>query len=178
MSLGDALGLVGLAIALYQIWRTGRVVMATQRGVVWTEKQIATYSLLMIITELELIESKLDLAAVRNDKEALSSHLRDWQTKASETRGLLQHEGVTNEGLANLLQGSITSATRARTLMSTTTDFRQATQACRTKCQGVCLLAREIAASIRSRAPQPLTTTGVWQDFKELYVPKRFRRGN
>lgn len=176
MSLGDALSIAGLAVAIYQIFRTGRIVTATHRSVERTAQQLGVYTLLLLVPELSLIEHQLDAAAMQDNRDEVKRLLREWQTRASELRGLLRTEPVAAEDLASLVQDSIALATQAKVSVDRGLVLHTATQKVRAACESVCLQARSVAAEVRSRAPAQEPTQGVWEDLVSLYGFKTERK--
>ncbi|MDT7572579.1 MAG: hypothetical protein QOE05_2753 [Actinomycetota bacterium] len=169
MSLGDVLGLLGLAVAIYQLWRTGRLVTATKRSVDRTSRQLGIYTLLLLIPELALIELELERAAMAQNRQETGRLLREWQHRASELRGLLATEPVDDGGLGIRVQASLTLATQAKVALQKGRDPGTATARLRASVEAVCLEARTLGATIRAASPASDEEVTVWDDFLMLY---------
>jgi hypothetical protein len=162
MSLGDALSIIGLVIAIWQIHRTGKIAAATKKAVEEASQRISLYNILLVVPELSRIEHDLERAVQADDDEQVRRLLREWREVASDFRGLLAREGGSDNKLDGLVQLSLTQVVTAKSqivsgkgagMLSSTRRAREAIEA-------VCLEARLMAARIRSSA----TPLGVLHD--------------
>ncbi|MCC2318795.1 hypothetical protein [Cellulomonas chengniuliangii] len=176
MTLGDALGIAGLTLALYQIFRTGRLTLATHRAIERTSKQLGVYTLLVLVPELSLIEHQLEVATDANKRDDVRRLLREWKLKASELRGLLRTEPLDTQDLSKLLQESIVLATQAKTNVDKGKELAGATARVRDACEKVCLASRATAAEIRSSPPHDGEQSSAVDDFRALYGFRRVER--
>jgi hypothetical protein len=172
----EVLGVLGVFLAIYQIYRTGRVAFATHKSVEHTSKQLGVYSVLLALAELNLVEHRLDSAVSRVDPDDAKRILRDWQARASELRGLLSADltgEVDTAKLARLVQASLTQATRAKERINEGQPLPEATSAILASCEQVVLTARSITTLIQSSPPSSLTERSGWDEFFAMYWPKR-----
>lgn len=169
MGLGDWLSLVGLGIAIFQIFRTGRIVRRTQAAVERTSKQLGVYGLLVAIPELHLAERDLDRAVTEEDRASTLRALREWQARASELRGLLRTDVHTDPVFATSVQSSIALATSAKAAIEKGGDLVASTSRVRKACTTLCLEARSIGTEIRTRPPEANSDPTALEDLKALY---------
>lgn len=151
MSLGDWLSLIGLAIAIEEIWRTGRAVERTRRAVEGAALKASIYSLLLVTPELTRIEHDLEESCIRDDNVSVRRLLAEWRNMASEYRGLLLDKDLGDAGLADAILKSISLSTIAKTqLTDDETSALDATKKVRKEIGVVCQRVRTLSAQIKS----------------------------
>lgn len=151
----DWTSLVGLAVAIHQIWRTRRIVAVTQDAVQRATQRLSVYNLLLVVPELSRIESELD-AAVRSNRPADARRLlTEWRERASELRGILRSEQIDDQEVEPLVQESLTLITPAKNQLGNNRNVSlfDSTKRVRKSIEGVCQETRTLAARIRSTTP-------------------------
>jgi hypothetical protein len=152
LTLGDLLGLIGIAIAIWQIVRTGRMVTATKKAVEENARQLGIYNLLLIIPELARVESDLERSAHAGQLEGVRRSLKDWRELASDLRGLVDGRQDSSEDLLPLIQQSLTLSIQAKTRLAIAnedTDLIASTKKVRHAIEMVCLETRTLGAQVR-----------------------------
>ncbi|HWL37317.1 MAG TPA: hypothetical protein VNQ77_14130 [Frankiaceae bacterium] len=156
MSASDVLGLIGVLFALYQIRKAERAALAAKKAIEATSAQVNVYSLLLLVTDLMLVERDLERVAISDQSNETLSRLRDWQAYASDLRGLLAEHPTLVQGLDEKVQESMVLATQSRSLIA---KRRAKPEAATTKIRAVAnevvLLARTEAARVRANVPVP-----------------------
>jgi hypothetical protein len=154
MSLGDALSIVGLAIAIWQIWRVGRIVNATKRSVDDATQRLGVYNLLLIVPKLSRLEHDIENAAVGKNAEEVRRLLREWREAAASLRGILASDHSQSSDLDILAQESISLAALAKTnlVRKENVDLANATKKVRKAIEQVCLETSMLASQITSTA--------------------------
>ncbi|MFI7433243.1 hypothetical protein [Micromonospora haikouensis] len=170
MSLGDILGLVGLAVAIFQIWRTGRIAAATKVAMEEAVRRISLFNILLVVPELSRIENDLDRAANSENPDEVRRSLREWREVASDFYGLLDGEAGNHDELMTLVRQSVTLSTVAKgqLISSKQGSVLSATKRVRESIEHVCQETRVFAAKVRgsatplgvfggSETPRPIT---------------------
>lgn len=154
VSLGDWLGLIGIGIALVQIWRVGRVARATRTAVEEATGRVSLYNFLLVVPELSRLENAIESAALDGDPDNLRRLLKDWRDAVGELHGVLANEGLEGQDIEKLITESLTHVTLAKSnlVSGKSVDLLSSTKRARKSIEQVCIETRRMAASIRSSA--------------------------
>ncbi|MFC5754889.1 hypothetical protein [Actinomadura rugatobispora] len=154
MSVGDVLSIAGLAVAMWQIWRMGRIVTATKKAVDDATQRIGVYNLLLMVPKLSRLEHDIENAAIRKNVEEMRRLLREWREAASSLRGILASDHAQSSALDALAQESINLAALAKTNLvgKENVDLPNATKRVRKAIEKVCLETSMLASQITSTA--------------------------
>jgi hypothetical protein len=154
LGLGDWLSVLGLLIAIVQIWRTGRIVRATNRAVNSASQRVSLYNILLVIPELSRVSNDLDNAAMSNNKEAARKALVEWRHLASDFKGLLANEGLSDNGIEKLVQQSLAQSRVAKNQIvdGGAVSVLDSTKKARDSIDATCVQAKTLAAMVRSSA--------------------------
>jgi hypothetical protein len=152
--IGDWLSLVGLAIVIWQIWRTGRIANATKVAVEEATKRVGIYNVLLIIPELSRLEKEIEDAVQADQGTTLRRLLKDWRELATDFRGSLTNESISSPTLEHQIRESVTLAMIAKqtTMSAAGPNLFQSTKKVRRSIEEVCVEARLLAAQLRSTA--------------------------
>jgi hypothetical protein len=168
----DILGVLGIALAIFQIHRTGTVVRATHDSIEHTSKQLGVYSVLLVLAELDLVEHQFSSAIAKNDPQETKRLLREWRRSAGQLKGLLSADltgDIDTTEFAKLVQDSLTLATKAKIRIERGNSLTSATSSVLNSCDEVCTSAKTITALIRSTPPPSLTRRSGLQEFLATY---------
>lgn len=154
MSPGDVLSIIGLAIAIWQLWRMGKITAATKKAIDDATKRIGVYNLLLIVPKLSRLEHEIENAAIKKSSEELRRLLVDWRESASELRGVLASDGDGSSHLDALAKESINLAALAKhnLIGKESPDLLNATKRVRNSIEQVCRETTMLAAQITSTA--------------------------
>lgn len=177
VSFGDAIAIVGLVLAIFQMRRAERAAVAARLAVESASTQVGLYSLLLLIPELALVEKELDRVATSMIVNETQRLLQEWQARASELRGLLGAEFIEIEGLSAKVQGSIALATQARGQIAKGRPTDTATTRVRDAASEVVLVARSEGARIRAQIPPPIQVPTLLDELM-TYLRQRFGANN
>jgi hypothetical protein len=154
MSVGDILSVIGFVIAIWQIWRMGRIVSATKKAVDGATQRLGVYNLLLMIPKLSRLEHDIENAAIRKNVDEMRRLLREWREAASSLRGILASDHAQSSELDTLTQESISLAALAKTNLigKENVDLPNATKKVRNAIERVCLETSMLASQITSTA--------------------------
>lgn len=154
MSIGDILSVIGLIIAIGQIWRMGRIVAATKKAVDDATQRLGVYNLLLMVPKLSRLEHDIENAAIRKNVEEMRRLLREWREAASALRGILASDHAQSSELDSLAEASISLAALAKTNLigKENVDLPNATKKVRNAIEKVCLETSMLASQITSTA--------------------------
>lgn len=126
---GVAIGLVGFAVAIWQIVLVKKqvkdavdIAKATQDAIGNTERLNAVIELMRVIPQMQDLEREVAAAVRANEKEAVVGHLQRWRAIAGEARGLIQEQDFESQTLEARLQESSHSAAQAIDRIDDTDD--------------------------------------------------------
>lgn len=164
MGLGEILGLLGLATAIWQILRSQTLSHATYEAIQRTSTQFGNYSLLLLIPELARIEAECEASALRGDHQSIRRHMQEWRDRAAELRGFLDADAGNAEELLRDLQRSLGATRETKRQLAPGGNAEQATAHLRDTMTQVCESARTYSASMRvdPDIPPPPRTLGGW----------------
>jgi len=163
------LGILGLALALYQIRRAEKAALAAKNAIESSMRQGNTYTLLLLIPEVAIIERELDRLAAADLLDETVRLIRDWQSRASELQGLLREQELDLDALETKVQESLVLASLARgTLSKASAKPSTATKRLREVSGDVVVLARTEAAQIRARLPGVQRVPTLREDLRSL----------
>lgn len=113
MTLGDYLGIAGLAVsvigfgvAIWQLIRTANATSATRKAIERTEKRMALNHLLILLPQFRILESDLDRAAEDDDRPAARTALVSYAHFAAEVATILKSQIASDQTLVVDLQAS------------------------------------------------------------------------
>lgn len=154
VTLGEWLSLIGLAVALAQIWRLGRITRATKKAVEEATGRVSLYNFLLVVPELTRLESDIEAAALADDPELLRRHLKEWREAMGELHGVLSNEGLSGQKIEQLISDSLVNVTLAKSnvVEGKSTDLLTATKKARKAIEDVCIETKRMASSVRSSA--------------------------
>jgi hypothetical protein len=141
MSLGDWLGIAGLAVSavgfavtIWQLVRTARAASAARQAVERTERRMAINHLLVLLPQFRLLEADLDRAAQENDRALARTALVSYSHFASEVASLLKGQQQVDSAIileleisareASVAKSSLIDAPGSKTTKLLTKDVR------------------------------------------------------
>lgn len=154
VTIGDWVSVVGLTIAIWQIWRTGRIAKSTQQAVEDATRRVGIYNILLIIPELSRLEREIEDAAREGNEEVLRRLLKEWREMGTELRGALSNEEIPASNVDQAIRTSVVLAMAAKQGLMSGKDANllHATRKVRTAIEEVCVEMRMLAARIRTTA--------------------------
>ena len=170
----DGATLIGLVIAIFQLWQVSRVTRATQSALVQHAIRVGDYSVLLLVPELNRIELQCEREATDGrDRSKLSEEMHAWTQAASEIKGYLSQHGRTTEGVLAELQGAIVSVGRAKgRVLISEEDPLEVTKAARTKMGQVAATMTQYSAALRVSVEPPASPRGL-RDLANMLGRKR-----
>lgn len=164
----------GVAIAIYQLVRMGRIVLWTRRAVAQTSQQVNIYSVLAILPDLHLVEHKLDAAIRADEVDETRALILEWKRIAADLGGVLDEVPQVADEVSKTITKSLQSATLAKGRLDKTRNATEA-QSLLTQISTVCTAVRTFAAHVKAQPPVP-PDTRLLADLQELYLPSRFTK--
>jgi hypothetical protein len=165
----DAATLIALVIAIYQLFRTGRVVNATRRVVGLASRQNAVYALLILSPVLEDVERRLAAHISLGDRDGTVEAIRAWRNAANDLAGLLRAGVIPEAQLESHVQRSLTAATTAKRRVLSGVELAEATDSLNRAVDVVCAATRASVSHIRAQGPEVVAQITILDDLKELY---------
>ncbi|MFF2605822.1 hypothetical protein [Arthrobacter koreensis] len=114
------LQIAGFAIAYWQIAKAKNAATAAKEAAARTEKQIGANLLLVVLPELNQIETNLEWAVGQADRNATIHYLASWRWQAGQLRGHLMRQGGVDDKLLTQIQQSIATAADTKLALSDT----------------------------------------------------------
>lgn len=176
MTLADALTLLGLAFAIYQIWQVGGIASATQDAVVRHAQRFGDFSVISLVPELRRLELECDKEAAEDGNPArLSEAMHAWSQTASELKGYLSQNDRASEELQEELQNAIVTVVRAKGKVITIKDGDRldATKTARARMNEVANSMTQYTAALRVSIDVGTRKRGLPELLKSLSPRKR-----
>jgi hypothetical protein len=111
---------IGVVLAVYQSWHSGRVATAAKRAVERAENRLGGNQFLLTAARLEAMEAELTTAAANDDREKTAALLVRWRQVANELLGLADGVGGADETLIKALEDVAEAATEAQMALEDT----------------------------------------------------------
>lgn len=143
------LSVAGLALAIWQVYRTRKAVDAANSAIQRTQRQLAIHQALVVIPQLQKLEGDIDLAVSGGTREAAIRYLAEWRRLASDVCGLVGTHA--SEEIVRTVQQSAVAAGEAKSLiLSPSNELLPNTDHARARiaaaCEGLGTLAGELKA--------------------------------
>jgi len=165
--------LVGLVLALYQLWRTGRIVLQSRRTAEYTTARLADFTVHAQYRELLELQADIDRAVVSDARDAARVLLQHWERRSFELIGMSIVAGVPEDDLRRAALAAREAALKIKNSEGTALATIASTAVSRIG--GVCGVLRERSGEQRVTNPTDLEigASGAWSDFRELYISRR-----
>ena len=124
------LQVLGFGLAFWQIGKTRKAANAAKTAALGAQSQIASNLLLVVLPQLNQIESNLEWAIGNSNRTAVVHYLGSWRWQAGQVRGHLERQGQEDEDFLALLQSSIATAADTKlAIQNPATDLTKHTRA-------------------------------------------------
>ncbi len=173
------LGILGLALALYQVRKAEKAALAAKRAVESRVAQSNIYSLLLLIPEVAMVERELSRAARADEVNETQRLIRDWLARASELNGLLkEHDSGTSELMTKVQESIALGTSSQNTLNKASAKPSSSTRILRERASEVVGLARTEGARLRAHSPSIVTIPTLADDLRSFgnYASRPFRK--
>ncbi|WNM26182.1 hypothetical protein RN607_08210 [Demequina capsici] len=169
--------LLGLAIAIFQIWRTGRVVLATRRATEYTTSRLAEYAVLAQYSELLELQAELDRAVANDEPQAARVALLQWDRRAFELVGMRVVTSIPSDDVRRAALSAREAAEKIKRRHKAT--LATITASAEGHIGTVCSIVRQANGELRVKPPLDLTVPdrGAREDLRELYWPMKIKIG-
>lgn len=114
--IGIGLSVAGFAVVWIQLRKTQGAAEAARQAVVATESRLASNHLLVLLAQLQEIETEIDSACASEERAAVIRSLTRWRNVSSEVLGILK-ERAPARALAVVLRESTDLAAAAKSLL-------------------------------------------------------------
>lgn len=104
------LQVLGFGIAFWQIRKTRKSADAAKNAALGAQAQIGSNLLLVVLPQLNQIETNLEWAISNANRIAVVHYLGSWRWQAGQVRGHLERQGDQDEDFLAMLQSSIATA--------------------------------------------------------------------
>jgi hypothetical protein len=165
--------LFGLLLAIYQLWRTGRIVLASRRASARTAAQLADYAIHAQYRELLELQADLDRAIADDERDTTRVLLQHWDRRSFELLGMSEVAGVEPGDLKSSAFAAREAAVKIKSQQRSA--LKTVTAPASRRIDGVCGILRQSAGVQRVSGPIELQEVppSRWADFRELYLPRR-----
>lgn len=170
--------LLGLALAMYQLWRTGRVVLESRRVAEYTTSRLADFAVHAQYRELLELQADLDRAIAGDERESARVLMQHWDRRSFELLGMSQVAGTDDDDLRRSALAAREAALKIKN--EPQTALNTITSSTMKRMADVCALLRQRSGEQRVNNPTDfqIGATSRWSDFRELYLPKRKGKGD
>lgn len=111
---GLPITIAGFAVAIWQIRKTKSSADSAAAAATDTATAMSESYLLVLLPQLHRVESDLDIAVDRGERQLAASHMSQWRWQAGQLRGLLDTNDPVSKRMAKAIQTSITLAASAK----------------------------------------------------------------
>lgn len=147
----------GFAVTLYQLRRTRKIAEATKDTVVAATGRVRYNQLLVLIPQLQSLESELDSALREIDPRVAERALVRWKQLASQTAGILGATGPAQAALVSELKKSCGLAVEAKgRLVESPEDVKTITKGVREAISRLCDSLGTVLGSMATDAGETL----------------------
>ncbi|MXZ62546.1 MAG: hypothetical protein F4Y98_02825 [Chloroflexi bacterium] len=147
----------GFAFAIWQLHRTHSAATAATKAVQSAERRLASNHLLVLVTQLQNIESTLEAGVLVEDRNGVVRSLSDWRRTAVELRGLLSSRPTVPDELVEALGRSVDASLQAKLSMTDSKhSLADATIEARPAMSKAADLAGELAGKIKANSGEAL----------------------
>jgi hypothetical protein len=112
--IGIPLTIAGFIFAIVQIYKTKNSANAAKTAASDAVSSISSNYLLILLPQLNRVESELDTAVDQDDRRLAAAHMSQWRWQAGQVRGWLSGDDPSSKKVAKLIQTSITLAATAK----------------------------------------------------------------
>ena len=115
--------MIGFGFAFWQLSKTKTAALAAERAALGAENQIGSNLLLVVLPQLTQIETHLEWAVSRGDRDAVIHYLGAWRWQAGQVRGhLLRRDDPALDFITKIQSSIATAADTKLLLQDVTTD--------------------------------------------------------
>jgi hypothetical protein len=141
------LQVIGFGLALWQLSKTKSEAVAAKNAALDTQKQIGANLLLVILPQLTQIETHLEWAVSKGDRDAAIHYLGAWRWQAGQVRGhLLEKEDADGDFMVQIQTSIATAADTKLALQDPVSDVPKRCKAAQKAIAKVTGMVGELAA--------------------------------
>jgi hypothetical protein len=121
---------LGFGLTFWQIRKTRKSADAAKTAALGAQAQIGSNLLLVVLPQLNQIETNLEWAISNSNRIAVVHYLGSWRWQAGQVRGHLERQGEEDEEFLTMLQSSIATAADTKlAIQDPSTDLTKRTRA-------------------------------------------------